>query len=98
MEFQISPTLIPKYAVRIKIDVSVVLESKAMIRVSFYEEDSEFTPLDVNVIILEGEEYKKWGNDDKYIINYVFEKLSIHKTMNEEIKSIDEAIIEPLQM
>lgn len=82
MEFQISPTLIPKYAVRMKVDVSVVLDAKADIRVSFYEEDNEFTPLKVSVLQIEGEDYKKWGNDDRYIIDYIFEKLNINIPQN----------------
>lgn len=77
MEIQIEPYIIPRIAVRAKIDVSVVLDEKALIRVCFYEEGQEFTPLDVKVIILEGDEYKAWGNDDKYIKNIVYSKLGI---------------------
>jgi hypothetical protein len=77
MEFNIQPLLVPKYAVRMKIDVNVVLNEKAIIIVSLYEEGSEFTPLDVKHITLIVEAYKKWGNDDTYIKDLVFEYLDM---------------------
>jgi hypothetical protein len=77
MEYLIQPTTVPKTAVRIKIDVGVILDEKAIIRVSFYEADMEFQPIDMRIIYIEGEEYKAWGNDDKYIKDIVFKKLGI---------------------
>lgn len=77
MNYQIPPTPFPKTAVRLKIDVAVVLNEKAIVRVSFYEDDSEYQPLDVKVFHIEGAEYKAWGNDDNYIKNLVFSKLGM---------------------
>ena len=77
MEVPIQPTAIPKIATRVKIDVNVVLDEKAYIRVGFYESDQEFQPIDTKMIIIEGEEYRAWGNDDAYIKNIVFERLGI---------------------
>lgn len=77
MDLAIQPTQFPKTAVRMKIDVSVILDEKAIVRVSFYEQDMEFQPLETKIIIIEGAEYKAWGNDDKYIKDLVFSKLGI---------------------
>lgn len=77
MELPIQPTAIPKIATRIKIDVGVVLDEKAIIRVSFYESDQEFQPIDTKILFIEGDEYRAWGNDDTYIKNIVFQRLGI---------------------
>lgn len=77
MDLAIPPVQFPKTAVRMKIDVSVILSEKAIVRVSFYENDNEYQPLDVRVFHIEGAEYKAWGNDDNYIKNIVFSKLGI---------------------
>lgn len=69
---------IPKIATRIKIDVNVELDKRAYIRVSFYEADSEFQPLDTKIIILEGEKYKAWSSDDSYIKDIVFSEFGIN--------------------
>ena len=76
MEFQIQPRAI-KIATRVKINVNVILDEKAIIQVSFYEQDSEYTPIDTQMIILEGESYKMWGTDDSYIKNIVYETLGL---------------------
>jgi hypothetical protein len=77
MEFKINPLLVPKYATIMKININVILNEKAIITVAFYEEGSEFTPLDVKHIIIEDEAYKKWTDDDTYIKNLVFQMLKI---------------------
>lgn len=77
MEFKIQPTIVPKVATRMKIGVNVILDEKAIINVAFYEDANEFMPIDNKVITLEGEAYKKWGNDDNYIKNIVYETLGI---------------------
>jgi hypothetical protein len=79
MDLTIEPISFPKLATKMKIDVSVLLGEKAIIRVGFYEADSEFTPLDIKMIIIEGEEYKKWGNDDSYLENLIYSKLGLTK-------------------
>jgi hypothetical protein len=77
MDLAITPVQFPKTAVRMKIDISVILDEKAIVRVSFYENDNEYQPLDVKVFHVEGAEYKAWGNDDNYIKNIVYTKLGI---------------------
>jgi hypothetical protein len=79
MDVAINPTSFPKIATRMKIDVNVTLGQRACVRVSFYEEDSEFTPLDVKVFVLENEEYTAWGNDDDYVKDWLFRKLGMEK-------------------
>lgn len=79
MEFKIQPVLVPKYAERMTINVQVLLGEKAIIRVNFYEADIEFMPLDVKVLYIEGDDYAKWGEDDNYMKDYIFEKLSLPK-------------------
>lgn len=75
MDFQIKPVAIPRYATRMKIEANIILGQQAHIRILFYEEGSEFTPLDVRHILLEGDAYKNWGNDDDYIKNIVLQYL-----------------------
>ena len=77
MEFTIQPLLVPKYAVRVRINVQVVLAQKANIAVSFYEADQEFVVLKQELIVIEGDEYMAWGNDDNYIKELVFRKLNL---------------------
>jgi hypothetical protein len=77
MEFRIQPIQVPKIATRVKINVNVILDEKAYVNVAFYEEGSEFTPIETKVITIEGEAYKKWGNDDTYIKKIVYETLGI---------------------
>jgi hypothetical protein len=78
MNLDIQPLIYPKLDVRMTIDVTVILSEKAFVRVSFYEKDNEYQPVDVKVLCIEGEEYKNWGNDDSYIKELVFKKLNIN--------------------
>lgn len=74
MELPIEPKPYPRYATKIKIDVAVVLNEKAIISVLFYEEN---TPLDMKRIEIEGDEYKAWGNDDAYLEQIIYSKLGL---------------------
>jgi hypothetical protein len=78
MDLAITPVQFPKTAVRMKIDISVILDEKAIVRVSFYENDNEYQPLDVKVFHVDGLEYKAWGTNDDYIKNIVYTKLGIN--------------------
>ena len=33
--------------------------------------------LQIQKVILEGDDYKQWGNDDTYIVNYICDKLNL---------------------
>lgn len=85
MDLQIKPKTFPKVASRMTMDVNVVLNEKAFVKVSFFEDVEVFIPLDTQIIIIEGDEYKRWGNDDSYIKNLVFSKLGITLKTEEEI-------------
>jgi len=43
--------------------------------VYLYDQNGQF--IDVRIITIEGEDYKNWGNDDSYIIQYIANKLSL---------------------
>ena len=85
MDLQIEPMTFPKVASRMTMDITVVLNEKAFVKVSFFEDVEVFIPLDTQLIIIEGDEYKAWGNDDSYIKNLVFRKLGITLKTEEEI-------------
>jgi hypothetical protein len=76
MDFKIQYQ-VPKIATRMKINVEVILDEKAIVRVCFYEDDNEYLPIDTKTIIIEGQAYKDWGNDDAYIKKIVYETLGI---------------------
>lgn len=78
MEFPIQYQ-VPKMATRMKINVNVVLDEKAIINVCLYDDDNEYIPIFTKMIILEGDAYKNWGQDDSYIKDIVFEALGMKK-------------------
>jgi len=92
MDLLIEPVAFPKMAARIKIDVSVLLGEKALVRVSFYEADVEYMPLDTKMFYIEGDEYAAWGHDDTYLDDLIFKKLGITKPVpvpEEENSNVD---------
>lgn len=92
MDFTIKPVPFPKIATRMKIDVTVILDEKAIVRVSFFEQGAEYQPLNTVVFYVEGEEYKAWGSDDDYIKNLVFSKLEIKPELHVLPESQEEII------
>jgi len=52
--------------------VDITLFNSAKIRVSLLNKTNV---IDVSIVILEGDDYANWGNDDNYIVNYVAKKL-----------------------
>lgn len=81
MEVPIKETTItnPKIAKKIIIHASIVLNEKAIIRVEFWDglNNNGLEPIDVKMLVIEGQEYKNWGTDDNYIKNLVFSKLEL---------------------
>jgi len=75
MEFPVQVQVL-KIATRMKINVNVVLDEKAIINVCLYDDDNEYMPIFSKTIILEGEAYRNW-NDDTYIKDIVFEALGM---------------------
>lgn len=51
----------------------VVLFVKARLRVALYDQNGGL--VNVKDIDLEGEDYSNWNNDDKYVVDYVCNKL-----------------------
>ena len=91
MDFTIQPLPFSKFATRMKIDVTVILDKKAIVRVSFFEQGAEYEPLNSFVFYVEGDEYKAWGSDDTYIKNLVYSKMDIKP----ELYVLSEPQIEP---
>ena len=87
MDLQIEPMTFPKVASRVPMDITVVLNEKAFVKVSFFEDVEVFTPLHTQIIIIEGEEYKAWGNRDTYMTDLIFSKLGIKPILEEIINS-----------
>ena len=56
--------------------VDYILNEKAKINVYFYEGEKI---VDVQEIIIEGEEFSNWGSDDNYIIQSVLDRFGLDK-------------------
>jgi hypothetical protein len=76
----IPPTKIAK---RVKFNVTVELNKRAIVKVMFYPslDQYDMNLLDEKMVIIEGEEYTAWGNDDAYLETLVFSKLGIQKNV-----------------
>jgi hypothetical protein len=64
---------------KIKLQVTVELGCKAIVRVLFYKDEIWDDPVAVKIVIVEGDDYKKWGTDDSYLETFVYEKLGLNK-------------------
>ena len=53
-------------------NTEITLFNSAKIRVNLLNEQKNI--VDVSIVILEGDDYNNWGNDDNYIINFVANK------------------------
>ena len=63
-------------AIKIYIDVGrLILHTSVEIFVTFCDENDQH--LSREMILLEGEEYSNWGNDDQYLIDMVCSKLNL---------------------
>ena len=51
--------------------------------------------LDEKIFLIEGEEYKEWGNDDNYLENLIFKKLGLIKILKPD--PVQEPIQDPVQ-
>lgn len=60
--------------VRFSIDiVMMIFNTSASFRVYLYDIDDKI--IDTSYVLLEGEDYLNWNNDDNYVIQYVANKL-----------------------
>ena len=57
------------------VSVSVVLDTKAIVSYVMYDTD-KIHPISLT-LVLEGEEYTAWGNDDSYITDKVKEQIQL---------------------
>jgi hypothetical protein len=54
---------------------TIDLFNSATIQVAYFGTGGNFMKIDT--LIMEGEDYTNWNNDDQYIYNYVYTKLNI---------------------
>jgi hypothetical protein len=64
---------------KVALQVTVELGCKAIVRVLFYKDETWDDPLAVKIVIVEKDDYKKWGTDDTYLEAFVYEKLGLIK-------------------
>ena len=65
-----------KTIVRISIDIAKLeLSVSATFRVSLY--DPNDSCVSNKYVTLEGQDYLNWGNDDKYVLNYIAKELGL---------------------
>jgi len=63
-----------KTIVRFSLDISQMeLSISATFRVSLYDANDKY--ISNKYVIIEGQDYLDWGNDDQYVINFVAQKL-----------------------
>lgn len=63
-----------KTGVRFSIDiVLMIFNTSATFRVYLYDVDDKI--IDSSEVIVEGQDYLNWNNDDNYIINFIATKL-----------------------
>jgi hypothetical protein len=73
MEINLNPIEITATFVKAEINVSrIELNKKAEISVFLYDAERKHTICEF--IVLEGEDYAKWTNDDNYVIEYALSR------------------------
>jgi hypothetical protein len=87
MDIQIDNYVLPQdplivKRIRIKL-IELEFNNSAKFLVSFYSSDELYDNniIKTQVVIIEGEEYLGWSNDDDYIINLICQKLGIKKSI-----------------
>jgi len=77
---------------RFEIDsIDIRLFTSAVIRVNLF--DLNGFRVSVKNVLMEGEDYSKWGNDDQYIVSFVINSLGFTPTVT--VEPIIEPTIEP---
>ena len=64
---------------QVEFKVEVLLKEKAIVRAFFYN-DNNPDPVAVKIVIVEGDDYKAWGQDDDYLETLAFQKLGLVKS------------------
>ena len=73
---------------------TMYLGKYAKFNVNIYDEKKEI--VDTNIVLIEGEDYKKWGEDDQYIVDYICEKLGF-SILHDNQQKTESRTIEPLK-
>lgn len=81
--------VIKKVTVRV---VELKLFTSVSISVYMYGDNKEF--IERHLLVMDGDDYKNWNNDDEYLINYVFTKLNLER-LPKPIVVEPETIVEP---
>ena len=69
------PIKVEKKINQFKVEIShLVLFESVTVNVLLYDQDDNYVSL--RIFRIEGDDYKSWSDDDKYIINYIREKLN----------------------
>lgn len=63
-------------AKKVELKVEVLLSKKAIVRAFFYN-DNNPDPVAIKIVIVEGDEYLAWGQDDTYLEDLAFKKLGL---------------------
>lgn len=82
MNLEIVDYNVPRVAKRVYIDlVDLNFNTSATFEVSFFAdvEQSIMNLVKKEIVIIEGQEYQAWKNDDNYIIDLVMNKLGLIK-------------------
>ena len=81
---QITTTTITSFDIE---SIEVVLFSSARIRVNLYNSNGQ--RFDVTYVIMSGDAYAAWGNDDQYIIQFVADTLGFSIVVPEPVDPVD---------
>lgn len=61
--------------------VSLIFGHSIVFRVRLFEsvDEMHFNVVKEDMVVVEGEEYLNWGNDDEYMQNLIFERMGLAK-------------------
>ena len=71
----------------------VELKLFTSVTVSVYMYTSDKSYVDRHMIVMDGDDYKNWNNDDEYLINFVFTKLNIQRLPKTTVENIVDPVI-----
>ena len=79
--FSIEDFLVTDVATSVIINVlEITLYTQATVRIHFVKSNGEY--IKTEFLTISGDDYKKWNDDDSYLLNLVFNKYGIKKLTN----------------
>ena len=79
--FSIQDLLVSEVATSVIIDVlEIKLYTQATVRIHFVKSNGEY--IKTEFLNISGDDYKKWNDDDGYMVNYIFNKYGIKELNN----------------